>query len=414
MPEIKGFKGIFYNTSNVGDVSKVIAPPYDVISSAEQEKLYSRDDHNYVRIILGKTSPKDTETDNRYTRSANTLKTWLEQRVLTEDEAPSIYIYEQQFQFNKKKYSRKGFLGLIKLDRTGDGVKAHENTYAGPKADRLALLKACRTNTEPIFMVYDGSEIDDPEGQPLISTKDDNGVTHRIYRADSHVSASFLNSLKEKSFYIADGHHRYETSVNYAREAKIDPDSSDSQNYILTYFVEAHDKGLLVLPIHRLLNISEEDIDFILKNAKKYFLIVEISSFEKVQKSNGHVFGFYHKKDNKLYMLKLRDLTAKDKVMQEKGRQDLASLDVSILHSLLLDEILTKYKDKKTEEVIGYSHDDADAISQVKKGNYTCAFLMNPTKVDEIMSIADVGGKMPQKSTFFYPKPYSGLMLRRF
>jgi uncharacterized protein (DUF1015 family) len=151
-----------------------------------------------------------------------------------------------------------------------------------------------------------------------------------------------------------------------------------------------------------------------MKVAKKYFLVVEIDSFEKVKRAVGHVFGFYNRKDNKFYMFKLRDISSVNKIMAEKGSGGLKDVDVSILHTMLLDDVLAKYKHSNGENSIVYTHDDEEALSSVKKGKFTAAFLLNPTKVSQIIQIADAGLKMPQKSTFFYPKLYSGLVMRRF
>ncbi|MCX5749887.1 MAG: DUF1015 domain-containing protein [Candidatus Saganbacteria bacterium] len=413
MVEIKPFKGIIYDKEKVRDVSKVISPPYDVISEEEQEKYYSKDEHNIVRIILGKKTEHDNESENRYSRAAHFMQEWMNEGIFAEDDVPGLYVYEQQFTHKKTNYSRRGFIGLLRLDQKGS-VKVHENTYSKPKEDRLLLMRACSANTEPIFVLYKGDEVSIPEEEPLFSAKDDNEVTHRFWRVtDEKAVSSFCKGFTDISAYIADGHHRYETALNYAKELKVNPDSANPHNYIMTYFVEEQDPGLLVLPIHRILNISDEDNDLIMKNAKRHFLVVEVDSFAKIEKAVGHVFGYFSRKDNKMYMFKLRDVVTKNRVMAEKGRQALAELDVAILHSLLIDDILDKYRDRKTETVITYSHDDAEAVAAVKKGKAVCAFLLNPTKISQIMSIADAGGRMPQKSTFFYPKPYSGLVMRK-
>jgi len=413
MVDIRPFRGITYNTKKVKDVSRVISPPYDVISQEEQDRLYLKDENNIVRIILGKQLPQDSESDNRYSRAAGFLEKWLKEDVLIEDGSPCLYVYEQEFTHRKMRYSRKGFIGLLKLDHRG-AIKVHENTFSKPKEDRLLLMRATAANTEPIFVTYKGDEVSIPEDRPVIEVKDDAGAFHRLWRVcDEGAISSFCGSFDGINVYIADGHHRHETAVNYAKELKINPDSSNPHNYIMTYFVEEQDPGLLVLPIHRVLHITAEDNDLLLKNAKKYFLIVEVDSFAKIEKAAGHVFGYFSGKDNKLYMLKLRDVVSKDKIMLQKGRQDLSALDTAILHSLLIDDITDKYRDGRSEAVITYSHDDEEAVSAVRKGKAACALLLNPAKVKQIMDIADRGGRMPQKSTFFYPKPYSGLVMRK-
>lgn len=413
MSEIKAFNGITYNREKIKDLSRVISPPYDVINESDQEKYYMRDEHNIVRIILGKSFPSDNETDNRYTRAAQFKTSWLNEGILNKSDLPSLYVYEQQFTYKKKKYSRKGFIGLLKFEKK-NGAKFHENTYLKAKEDRLELLKATQANTEPIFLFYKGDAVSIPDFDPIIDTVDDSGNTHRLWAvSDKKTVQGFCADFAGTNCYIADGHHRFETAQNYARSI-AGLDENDPKNYIMSYFVEEEDEGLAVLPIHRVLALESNDIDQIMKTAQKYFLVVEIDSFLRIEKAVGHVFGFYNKKTNKLYMFKLRDIEGKNKIMASKGRKALRDIDVSILHSLLLDEILEKHKGGKMQEIITYTHDDAEAIDMVKKGRATCAFLLNPTKVSQIVEIADAGEKMPQKSTFFYPKPYSGLILRDF
>lgn len=414
MTEIKPFQGIVFDPQKVQDISAVISPPYDVMQEAERDRYWDKDEHNIVRIILGKENPGDNESDNKYSRASGFLSSWLADGILARDKAPTLYVYQQKFTYKKKAYTRKGFIGLLKLDHNGS-VKVHENTFAKPKEDRLRLLRATQANTEPIFLTYRGDAASIPDQAPIIDIKDENSVTHRLWRVDDEAGvAEFCRDLLPVDFYIADGHHRYETSINYAKESKVSPSSGDPRNYVMAYFVEESDPGLLVLPIHRMLDISNEDVDLIMKTAKRYFLTVEIDTFEKIEKAVGHVLGFCSKKDGKLYMLKLRDTVAKDRIMKEKGREDVADLDVAILHSLLLDDVLEKYKGNADRTAVTYVHDEKEAIASVRKGKFNCAFLLKPTKVSQIMKIADKGGRMPQKSTFFYPKPYSGLIMRKF
>ncbi len=414
MADIRPFRGLYYNNKKVRDLAKVIAPPYDVISKKGQDDLYGKSRHNFVKVILGKEKASDKTEDNKYSRASKYISSWIEENILSRDENESLYLYEQVFTYRKKKMIRKGFVGLLKLE-DGTSVKIHENTFDKPKADRLDLMRSTQANTEPIFVVYNGEELHTPDEKPFMEIKDDKSVLHRIWKiSDKEVLEKFLKDIQSKDIYMADGHHRFATAVNFARENGISKGSEDPKNFIMTYFVEQKNSGLVVMPIHRIMNISDDDADLLFKTAKKYFLIVEIGSFERVENSPGHSFGFINKKDGKLYLFKLRDAVAKDKIMKEKGREDLKDLDVAILHTLLLDDILEKNKDRSKEDVISFTHDEKEAINMVKKGKASCALLLNPTKVDQIMQIADIGGKMPQKSTFFYPKPYSGIVFRKF
>ncbi|MFA5104998.1 MAG: DUF1015 domain-containing protein [Candidatus Margulisiibacteriota bacterium] len=414
MAHISPFKGITFNKDKFPDISNLVCPPYDVLFPRDQDRYYLKSENNIVRIILGKDFASDNEKDNKYSRAAGYLRSWLEEGILSEDRVPSMYIYQQQFVHKGKKYSRKGFFGLVRLDEKGE-VKFHENTYQKPKEDRMKLLKAALANTEPVFMVYKGYPVSLPETEPAIRFTDDSASSHSLWRVDDSAEIDdFCSEFKDKPVYIADGHHRFETAFKYARELGIDPSSSDPRNFALAYFAEESDPGLLVLPTHRLLKISEEDIELLKNTAKKYFLMVEIDSFEKITKAKGKVFGFSSRKDNKLYMLKLRDTVAKNKVMKAKGRQDQADIETAILHTLLLDDVLEKYKGEDTKDVISYSHDDKEALASVRSGSSSCAFLLNPSTISQIMETADAGARMPQKSTFFYPKVLSGLVMRKF
>lgn len=414
MAHVVPFKGMTFGPERHSEMSSLVCPPYDVLSPRDQDRYYSKNEHNIVRVILGKDSASDAESDNRYTRAAGYLRSWLDAGVLSEDKKPSMYIYQQQFMHNGKKYSRKGFFGLVRLDEKGE-VKFHENTYSKPKEDRMKLLKATLTNTEPVFMTYKGYPVTIPETGPAISFLDDDSCSHSLWRVEDRSEIDdFCSDFEGKPVYIADGHHRFETAFKYARESNVDPNGSDPRNFCMAYFVEESDPGLLVLPTHRLLNISAEDIDLLKNTAKKYFLMVEIDSFDKISKAKGKVFGFFTRKENKLYMLKLRDTVGKDRTMKAKGRGDQSEIDTAILHALLLDDVLEKYKGDSSREVLSYSHDDKDALSSVRSGAHSCAFLLNPAAVSQIMQTADAGSRMPQKSTFFYPKVLSGLVMRKF
>lgn len=413
MAVIKPFRGLIYNKEKIHNHSKVICPPYDTISPQDQDKYYRMHEDNIVRIIFGKENSSDSDKDNKYLRAGLHLNSWISEYILTEEKDPAVYIYEQQFVYEEKHFIRRGFIALIKLE-DNKTIRFHENTYQKPKEDRLALLKATKTNTELIFSLYEGHFADALEGETIFETTDENGMTHRLIRvADEKKIAHLTDSMKDRKIYIADGHHRFETAVDYARELNLSPTSDAPQNYLMMCFVSTSDSGLKVLPIHRAISLLDEDIDYIIKAARRYFLMVEIDSFEKIKKAVGQVYGFTSRKDGKLYMLKLRDTSSKMKIMKEKGREHLALIDAAVLHALLLDDIFEKYKNKKAEEYITYTHDAQEAISLVKKGQRSAAFLLNPVRVSKIIEVADLGERMPQKSTFFYPKLYSGIIMRK-
>ncbi|MEK7377134.1 MAG: DUF1015 domain-containing protein, partial [Candidatus Margulisiibacteriota bacterium] len=300
MAIIAPFKAVLYNKEKVRDISLMISPPYDAIDLPVQEKLYAKDEHNIIRVILGKDEPLDNSSENKYTRAGQFIKNCLAEGILKEDDEPSIYILEQEFIARGIKYLRKGFFALLKFDKESS-AKPHENTYQKAKDDRMALLRATMTNTEPVFAFYPGELAAEAEGVVIFEAGDDSGELCRLKRiSDPGMIGSIVEVMKKKSVYIADGHHRFETALSFAKDMGALPGSDAPHNFVMMYFMSSCDRGLLVLPIHRVVKIADEDIDSIMKAAKKYFLIVEIDSFERIEKAVGHVLGFYSKKSDKL------------------------------------------------------------------------------------------------------------------
>jgi len=417
VPSIKPFKAIVYNKEKVKDIARVVAPPYDVISAAMQGALYKKHPNNVVRLILGKIKKTDDDSDNRYTRSAKSFKDWLDKGVLTPDEKESIYVYSQEYKFDGRYIERPGFIGLMELELSDSkSVLPHENTLKAPKADRLSLMRSVRANLSPIFMLYedDKNEVgrilkNAMKIKPFIDIKID-GVRSRVWKlwqapAIEKIKAAMLS----KDVFIADGHHRYETARNYANEA-----GTEGSKYTLAYFCKLDDDSLTIFPTHRLIKdigaLKTEDIP---AKLKKFFDIKEFYSTKKCIEAlkhlkRHHAFGMYLGR-GRYYCLKLKEAGAAEALMGE-GSKDWKSLDVSILHLFLIQNVLAI---RDEDDNIEFVKDAGEAVRAVDKGKFKIAFLLNPTRVSQVKKVAEHGERMPRKATFFYPKPLSGLVIRK-
>ncbi len=421
MAKIAPFTGIHYNLEIVDDIAKVVCPPYDIIDAKGQEEFYQKHPYNIIRLILGKELASDSPKDNKYARAAAYLEEWQRRNILLQDKEPAIYFYEQDFIVEGQKKRRLGFIALLRLEEEGENksVYPHEHTHAAPKEDRLNLIKSVEANLSPIFTIFS-----DPEnfvkglftrsvaGQPpLFAALEANGVENRMWRlADPGQIEKVRAFLDQKEIFIADGHHRYEVARMYRdfKKTQDGPHFKDSHNYIMTYFTALEDEGLCVLPTHRLVKNANFSADscaptFIVRECSSRELLV--SELKKKAEEVG-VFGLY--KDSQFYLLKLSDKRECNRFIQE-GPKEYKNLDVVILHKVLFDQIL-----KVSLPSISYEVNLERAINLVDEKAYDALFILNPTKIEQIRSIALGGEVMPQKSTYFYPKLLSGLLIHKF
>ncbi|HLV09070.1 MAG TPA: DUF1015 domain-containing protein [Halanaerobiales bacterium] len=426
MANIYPFRGYRYNKEIVGDLNKIVTQPYDKIDKEQREEYYQRSKYNIIRLILG----KDGEDKNRYEMAADYLHQWINKGVLKKDNNPSIYAYWQEYEVNNTKMVRKGFVALGKLEGE-EGVKAHENTMEGPKADRLNLLRATEANFGHIFMLYS-----DPERKinnllnkaikdrnPLINVFDDDGNRHLLWQiTDLSIIREIQKDMNDKTLYIADGHHRYQTAVNYMNECHEKGWTSNKaegfENRLMT-FINIDDPGLSVLPTHRLVYglDSFKSNDFLRKVAQDF----TVKSFnnrkelytEMKQEQDKHVFGFKGKELDKYHVLFLKDEEVMSELLSGKF-DDWRKLDVVILHKAILERYL-KIDEKALQEKnnLEYIRYREQALKKLKTGDYQAVFLLNPTKVSEVKEVADQGERMPQKSTDFYPKLLTGLVINK-
>jgi len=429
------FRGVRYSSLAVSDFSSVVTQPYDKITPSMQEEYYGRHPLNIVRIIKGKDEIGDTERENKYTRAGQYLREWIEKGILIRDQVPSIYAYYQEYEVEGERKLRKGFIALARLEEFGKGgVKPHEKTLPAPKQDRLEVMRHTFSNTEQIFMLYPdpGHSINTlldtfTQREPQMYAIDEYGVKNYLWAIhDENVIKEIQNIMKDKELFIADGHHRYETAINFWKEVqerglRFNPPESP-ENCMMT-FVNMFDPGLTILPTHRLIyGLSDFKPQAILEELKKQFTIQEFpvektAEFLATLKEMGratHCFGMYFKGSPIIFLLALKDEKAMDSLASEHS-PTWKTLDVVILHTLILEDILgITPADVEAERFVTYRRSATKALEEVKSGKYDIAFILNPTKVEQVRDVATNQEKMPQKSTDFFPKLLSGMVLNCF
>jgi len=431
MVEISPFRGITYNKEKTGKLDGIMSPPYDIISEKMQSELYEKHPYNFVKLILGKQFPDDTEKNNRYTRARKLFDEWQKQSILLESDKSAIYPYKIEYIINNKTKTMNGFFVLLKLDPDYKLVKAHERTLSKPKADRLNLMRACHANLEPIQLLYiDEDDIirkkmDGALDNPIIEVTGYDGFTHKLWKLDDEDIISMItNKLKDEILFIADGHHRYQTAINYADELKEKTGNNEdnaSFNYRMVILANMFDEGLSILPTHRLLKMPGLDLKELIEKLGEFFTIEEKGIDNKgkeydeigknvmkdIETKSGHKFALYCK--NKYYVLTLKDEGVMDKLARDRSLT-WRTLDVSILHKIILEKLLG-INEKNLEDHVKYTRVDGEAIQFVEEEKFDFSFLMNATKIEELKAIADAGEHMPQKSTYFLPKMLSGLVI---
>ncbi|MHC4691177.1 MAG: DUF1015 domain-containing protein [Planctomycetota bacterium] len=434
--EVKPFKAFRYDPGVVGDVGGCISPPYDVISPEQQKQLYEKSKYNIVRIIKGKTTSFDNEDNNQYTRAADYLKTWIDKGVLKKDPTDTIYAYIQDFDVAGNHFQRSSFIALARLAEFGKTVRPHEQTLDGPKVDRLNLKRATVAKFGLVFMLYeDKQKIADEivrqvaTQEPLIDHTDEQDVRHRLFAITKKDSIDAIaEMMADKSCIIADGHHRYETALNYYRETK-----NPAAGYQMTAFVNTRNEGLTILATHRLVgNLDNLQPDKLLVALEENF---EITGFEfdssqtkteakqkmlarmKVEHDKDeNALGIYGG-SNAFYIAVLKDKQVMDSVASDMSN-GWKSLNVSVLHKLVLEKLLgIGEKELARGGNVEYVKDAGSAvdesIAKVDTGEKQVAFLVNPPKMEQLKMVTDAGEKMPQKSTYFYPKVYTGLTINK-
>ncbi|MBL7158616.1 MAG: DUF1015 domain-containing protein [Candidatus Omnitrophica bacterium] len=426
MARIKPFKGILYNASKT-DIRKTVAPPYDVISPAMQGDFYKSDKQNIIRLILGRETPHDAPRDNKYTRAGQYLNKWLADKMLLKDKKSSIYIYEQKYLHKGKKIKRIGFIALMKIeDPAKSGVLPHEYTLAKPKKDRLKLIASTKANLSPIFSLFEDKKNavnkvlrhHTKKNAPVFSFETE-GVNHALWRmTDGAPIKKIVNEMQDKKIFIADGHHRYEVAFFYRNAMRGKSTFRPAMGYVMMYFSNLSERGsLTILSTHRAVrNVNDPGHKKTKKLLQEYFVVEALREksllfelMEKEEKSR-HALGMYAGQ-NVFYFLRLKRGLSLDKLINSTKTRDLKRLDVTILHELIINQILGI---KSVESSIKYVRSEDDAIELVDGGGYEAAFFLKPTDINDMRKIALKGVMMPQKSTYFYPKLLTGLVINKF
>ena len=431
MVRIAPFRGILYNQKKIRDLSKVIAPPYDVITPEEQERLCRKSPYNVVRLILN-------QEPDPYESVAHLFDGWRAEEVFARDETPALYFLSHRFPDREGKIrERLGFTAITQLEDFASGtIRPHERTLEAPKEDRLRLMLACHANLSPIFALYSHPKqiinnmlTEQVQGIPAdIEVKEDGGGTCSLWRiSDPEIIRLVRKEMADQPLLIADGHHRYEAALNYRnrlRQQRAGWNGREAFNYVMMYFANMNDDGLVILPTHRLVR-SFAPIPFqkLEEELQRYFYLEPYpktpegqSWFLRALKSGGkkrHLIGASFKRDPRYLILRLKN----KRIMQRLAKElsgPLRDLDVTTLHLLILEHILGLTQEQQVKgEAIGYSQDEEKVLKAVDKEDYQAAFILNPPKPDEIMAIVQSGEKMPQKTTYFYPKLITGLVINQ-
>jgi len=434
--EIRPFRGVHYNQSLVKELSAVICPPYDIITPQIRQELYHRSEYNFVRLESSRELPQDTATDNKYTRSADTLKQWLEQDVLKFDEAPAIYLHDHYFTYQGKEYKRRGIIACVRLEEWDKMVvRPHEGTLAEPKSDRISLLWALQANTSPILALFEdqGQQVSSVlqaqvQNEPMISSSSANGERHYVWAiTEPEVINQICRSLVHQPLYIADGHHRYESSLIYQREKHTYSPSAardEASNFVMMTLVDFSDPGLIILSPHRLVRgISKATLNGLMTGLESFFEIEvlplsmpgiwqqvdDLLTQGKVSQDKLVLFGLGLEH---LLVLRLRDFTAARQMMPYFHGELYKRQIVSIVDHIILERLLG-LSGTGEQAILAYTYDRQDAVSKVLDQEYQLALLLSPVEVEVVKAMADTGDRMPRKSTYFYPKLPSGLVFYR-
>ena len=417
MAVIQPFKGLRYNNKKITDQGKVITPPYDVIDEAAQNNLHELSPYNVIRLEYGKIFDSDHDQDNRYTRAEESLNKWIADGILQTDQQAAFYLYEQQYNYNQGEYRRRGIIAALQVEDYGARViLPHELTMTAPKADRYELLSHLKTNISPIFTLFP-----DPEAQidyyftevakekPLVEAMEDSGQVHRLWAlTDNRLQDQLVDYLAPQPLLIADGHHRYETALSYARNNSSLSDAG--KDYILTVMVSMKDAGLLVLPTHRLIRELTAEQNAALEN-----VLLKNFQFD--------YYGVPGRMDCARYLETLSRLSAEKQAIGfldniragyliPKDNSFAHTLPVTILQEQILKPVLAPgEKSVVDKSMLSYPHDFDSAMREVLSSRAEAAFILEPIAVEEVLKRAEAGEVMPQKSTFFYPKLPSGLVM---
>ena len=423
MTKITPFKAVIFNPLKIKELSEVVCPPYDVISPARQDYFHNLNPYNFIHILLG----KDVSGEDKYHRAAQHFRDWLKEEIFTQDKKEAVYFYRQQYNIKGEKRSRLGFIALLRLEDKNSRVFGHEHTRLEPKEDRAKLIRQVKSNLSPIFAIFADKkrlirslyQQHIENSKPFIEIVDQEKVAHQLWRIDDPLILKRIQEkMEDENIFIADGHHRYEVACNYRDEMKKRSQNfsgEESFNYILTYFTNPHTPDLTIMPISRLvkslagfnfekfaLALAEFfDLEEVKDKTRFFFLMQKAASAE-------HVIGMYRQK--KFWLLRLKNVKILDKIINDK-QKEYRTLDVSIFNYIILKKLMGM--DIEDKENVIFNHDVEELIEEADRSS-SIAFFLNPVKMEQVMNVALGREKMPSKSTYFYPKVLSGLVIHKF
>ena len=438
MADVQPFCGLRYNVEVIKDITAVISPPYDIISAEEQRAYHQQSPHNVIRLEFGEEFPTDTAQDNKYIRAANTLESWLKEGVLIREPAPAFYVFQHRFAQETGIKERWGLTARVRIARQGSAAaRPHESVMEDRILDRLKLLRVARANLSPIMAIIDHSRdnftkllMEVAKAGADVTTMDHEGVVHNMWVIRDEKSIAKITSwCSKKHIYIADGHHRYETAAAYERDKKAaDPYWSGDEpfNFVMMTLIGGNDPGLIALPTHRLVKLKDGSLVGGLRDKmSRLFHIEEIEPagaaraealkpwlHALAKRGKRHAsFGVYGLAKDRLCILHPRKDSTVQNLMPRERSREWKSLDVSILHWLILRQMLGIDNPQKEAACLDYTRDGVEATEKVDAGDCQLAFLMNRIPVSRVLAVADAGERMPPKSTYFYPKLPTGLVM---
>ncbi len=438
--DVRPFRALHYDPALVGDVGPCLSQPYDVISPTQQEAYYRQHPHNVIRLILNRHEPSDDARNNSYTRARDLLAGWRAAGVLHGTARPSFWVYEQQFDIpGIGRKAVKGFIGVVRLADYAEGrILPHEKVLTGPLEDRIRLTETTNTQFEYIWSLYQdrASVIDDildeQEREKAIVdfVEQPVGVRHRMWRlTDPALCGIVARTIAPLKIYIADGHHRYQTMLTVRdRKRKRYPDAGPDApwEFIMMFLVNSEHEGLTILPTHRLLDgVKVESLKQLGADIMEHFYVKKypfrdgddaavrrrwLRDLRDVSPGE-HKLGAYFTNTNGYYLLTLRDGEAYEELVNQPYSTTWKLLDVNIINALVLERILGITEDELAAgKNLTYTKDLDEALDRTQRGEFQVALLLNPSTLRDVIAIADNGERMPRKSTYFYPKPVSGLV----
>ena len=448
MAVVAPFRGVRYNPEKIEQLEDVVTPPYDVISTEDEKKLQQKNPYSMINLDLRNISQGTTKDDGRYQQACERFQSWQRENVLVQDEQPAIYLYYIDYNHpNGSRLTRKGIVSLVGLAEFAEGiVKPHEKTFSGVISDRLQLMETCKAQFSQIFSIYSDQEQEIittlekvREAEPLLQIDDQNTNTHTLWQVTDPEALEYVHRFfKNKSAYIADGHHRYTTALDCRRRALANnPDlpADHPCNYIMMYLCACEDPGLSVLPTHRLVRwprtMSADQlrermqqgmqVTEIQQGSRETLIAEVLNRMNETDTSGGlPAFGVYHPGEDRAFFLKMQDETASLSSSLADKPDVLQKLDVVVLSDLLIQEYLELEHEQCVQDgLISYISDPDMALDEAVKESVLqnthtpLLFLLNPTKVEQVLRVADSDNIMPHKSTYFYPKIMTGLLLNK-